>query len=217
MPNTRRLHLLPTDQYVGVTRDDPIRFYRWPVIGRLYRRRVEWCLNELSGGQSILEVGFGSGLALLNLSELYREIHGLDLTADAKLVQANFAARGVKADLRSGSVLRMPYGACAFDSVLLISVLEHLRPSELPVAMAEIARVLRPGGQCVYGVPVERPLMTWAFRVLGYDIHRHHFSTHEDVASAAADVFAPSRVLRMKGIPAFSGAVYEVGHFLKRS
>jgi len=217
MPITRRLHLLPTDQYVGVLQDDPIRFYHWPVVGRLYRRRVELCLNELSGGKSVLEVGFGSGLALPNLSELYREVHGLDLTADAKLVEANFAQRGVKADLRNGSVLRMPYDACAFDSVLLISVLEHLRPAELPTAMAEIARVLRPGGQCVYGVPVERPLMTWGFRLLGYDIHQHHFSTHREIAAAAADVLALRQVLRMKGIPSVCGAVYEVGHFLKRS
>ena len=71
-----QLKLLPLDQYAGVNRDDPIRFYSLPVIGRMYRRRVEMCLGECTGGQRVLEVGFGSGVSFLNLHERYREIHG---------------------------------------------------------------------------------------------------------------------------------------------
>ena len=44
------LKLLPVSSYVGVNRDDPIRFYAVPGLGRLYRRRVEMCLDELTGG-----------------------------------------------------------------------------------------------------------------------------------------------------------------------
>ena len=54
-----RLKLLPLERYIGVDRKDPIRFYRLPVIGRLYQRRIELCLEQLSGGDSILEIGFG--------------------------------------------------------------------------------------------------------------------------------------------------------------
>jgi hypothetical protein len=56
MPNPRpaALQLLPLDQYVGVNRADPIRFYRWPIVGRAYRRRVEMCLAECGTGDRIL-------------------------------------------------------------------------------------------------------------------------------------------------------------------
>ena len=179
------LKLFPLSQYVGVNRADPIRFYYWPVLGRLYRRRVELCLAECGGGDRVLEVGFGSGVTFPTLAGRYREIHGLDFTADVAAVAAMFAGRGIRTDLRNGSVLAMPYPDGHFDTVLLISILEHLRPAEQPAAFAEIARVLRPGGRVVYGVPVERPLMVWAFRGLGYDIRQHHFSTHDDVSTAA--------------------------------
>lgn len=77
-----KLKLLPAGQYRGVNEKDPIRYYYWPVFGTLYRRRVELALAECRGGDRILEIGFGTGLTFLNLAEMYREIHGLDLTAD---------------------------------------------------------------------------------------------------------------------------------------
>ena len=66
------LKLLPLNRYIGVDRKDPIRFYRLPVIGRLYQRRIELCLEQLQGGDSILEIGFGSGVSFPNLAEMYR-------------------------------------------------------------------------------------------------------------------------------------------------
>ena len=181
----------------------------------MYRKRVELCLNQLTGGQRVLEVGFGSGLSFLNLHDLYEEIHGLDLTADVKAVSDNFAARGIHTHLHNGNVLSMPFEDNTFDSVLLISILEHLKPQEQAQAFGEIRRVLRPGGQCVYGVPVERKLMVFMFRVLGYNIREHHFSTEADVRKAAAEVLREVRVLPMYGTPRFTGRVYEVGHFVK--
>src|ERR1700728_2399759 len=154
-----RVKLLPRNEYVGVNSLDPIRFYHWPIFGAMYRRRVELCLDECRGGERILEIGFGTGLTFLNLHDMYREIHGVDLTADTKAVHDAFAARGIETDLRKGNVLEMPYENDYFDTVLLISILEHLKPDEQPKAFAEIARVLKPGGQVVYGVPIERPLM----------------------------------------------------------
>ena len=209
------LKLLPRGSYVGVNHDDPIRFYYWPILGRLYRRRIEMCLAECSGGERVLEIGFGSGLTFMNLREKYQEIHGLDLTADAAAVQSAFAARGLSADLRSGSVLQMPYADGQFDTVLLISILEHLKPSQQMQAFSEIRRVLKPGGQVVYGVPVERPLMVWMFRLLGYDIRQHHFSTQRNVSDTAESLLQKVRVRSMPATPAFLGSVYEIGHFLR--
>ena len=209
------LKLLGRDEYVGVNNLDPIRFYHWPILGAMYRRRVELCLGECRGGERILEIGFGTGLTFLNLHDTYREIHGLDLTADITAVQAAFAARHVQTELRRGNVLEMPYEGNFFDTVLLISILEHLKPDEQFKAFAEIERVLKPGGQMVYGVPIERPLMVFMFRMLGCDIRKEHFSTELDVSFAAQERLQKVRVLQMRSRPPIFGPVYEVGHFLK--
>jgi len=210
-----RLQLLPLQRYVGVDEKDPIKFYRLPVIGRMYQQRIELCLEQLTGGQSVLEVGFGSGVSFLNLSQLYQEIHGLDLTADVLQVSEMFANLGVQTELRNGSVLEMPYPDQSFDAVLLISILEHLQPQEQIIAFREIWRVLKPGGQVVYGVPVERPLMVFLFRLLGTDIRQHHFSTEADVRVAAQEVFGPGNITPMRGPLGLFGQVYEVGEYRK--
>jgi ubiquinone/menaquinone biosynthesis C-methylase UbiE len=151
-------------------------------------------------------------VTFLNLHEKYREIHGLDLTADVQRVRDVFAARGIVTDLRNGSVLSMPYPDDTFDTVLLISILEHLQPSEQEAAFAEMARVLRPGGQVVYGVPVERKLMAVTFRLLGTDIREHHFSTERQVLAAAEKTLARVTLTSLRSP---LGRVYEVGHFRK--
>jgi ubiquinone/menaquinone biosynthesis C-methylase UbiE len=210
-----RLRLLPRAAYGSAKATDPLRLYYWPVFGGMYRRRVELCLAQCSGGQRVLEVGFGSGLTFLNLAEMYQEIHGLDLDADPVAVAEKFRTQDIETHLRNGDVLDMPYADATFDTVLLISILEHLKPEQQIVACREIARVLKLGGQMIYGVPVERPLMVCMFRLLGYDIRKYHFSTHEDVAGAAAQVLRKVRVVPMRATPSWLGAVYEVGHFRK--
>lgn len=209
------LKLLPYKEYRGVRREYSVIFYYLPVIGKMYRRRVELCLAECTGGDSILEVGFGSGLTFLNLNTMYKRIHGLDLSCDVEEVAGVFAPLGIRPELRNGNVLEMPYPDNQFDTVLLISILEHLKPGELDRAFAEIKRVLKPGGQVVYGVPVERPLMVAMFALLGYNIRKHHFSTERDVFTAAAKQFEPVRLTPMKSTPALFGTVYEIGHLIK--
>jgi ubiquinone/menaquinone biosynthesis C-methylase UbiE len=211
------LKLLPYKEYRGVRREYSVIFYYLPIMGRMYRRRVELCLAECMGGDSILEVGFGSGLTFLNLNGMYGRIYGLDLSCDVTEVAQVFAPLGIRPELRNGNVVDLPYLDNQFDTVLLISILEHLKPDELERAFLEIKRVLKPGGQIVYGVPVERPFMVAMFALLGYNIRKHHFSTEKDVFAAAARHFEQVRIIPMKGSPAFFGNVYEIGHFIKQA
>ena len=138
-----------------------------------------------------------------------------NLNASVEQVSNLFETKRIRTQLQNGSVLSMPYEENFFDTVLLISILEHLKPSELLRAFEEIRRVLKPNGQVVYGVPIERPFMVFMFRLLGYNIREHHFSTEKDVLDAAGSVLGKVRVVRMKSVPSIFGAVYEVGHFKK--
>jgi SAM-dependent methyltransferase len=210
-----KLRMLPTRDYVGVNRSDPIRFYAFPLIGSLYRRRVEMCLAQLEGGDRILEVGFGSGVTFLNLAEMYREIHGLDLTADVDQVTALYRRHGVETRLRSGSVLDLPYPDGYFDAVLMISILEHLEPLDQLKAFREVERVLTPGGQLVYGVPTDDFIMGLGLRLLDPTIGEQHLSSHDDIHRTARSVLAEERVVSLNALAGFLGPLYEVGHFKK--
>jgi len=210
-----KLKLLPRDQYIDIEDKDPLRFYYYPFIGNLYRRRVELCLAECRGGERVLDVGFGSGVNFLNLNGMYKEIHGLDLDSDVEAVASIFQKIGIQTHLKNGNVLDMPYPDGSFDTVLLISILEHIKPQEQTQAFEEIKRVLKPGGQVVYGVPVEHPLMVFAFRLLGVNIREHHFSTEKEVLGAAQSVMQKVQVIDLKPALPIIKSVYQVGHFVK--
>ncbi|MCE9646959.1 MAG: class I SAM-dependent methyltransferase [Chloroflexi bacterium] len=210
-----KLKLLPANQYKGVNQYDPIKYYYWPVLGRMYRRRVELALGECTGGERVLEVGFGTGLAFPNLHDIYKEIHGIDLTADIQAIESVFKPMNISLSLKKGDVSKMPYANDYFDTVLLVSILEHLKPDELEQALTEVRRVLKPGGQMVYGTPVEKPFMVFMFRLLGHNIRDEHFSTEMEIASAAHKTFSKGAVIHMKSTPPVAGAVYTVGNFIK--
>jgi ubiquinone/menaquinone biosynthesis C-methylase UbiE len=200
-----KLKLLPASQYKGVNQYDPIKYYYWPIFGRMYRQRVELALDECTGGDRVLEVGFGTGLAFPNLHDMYHEIHGIDLTADIHAVKSVFEPTHIPLFLEKGDVQNMP----------LVSILEHLKPTELKQAFVEVNRVLKPGGQMVYGTPVEKPFMVFMFRMLGHNIRDEHFSTEKEIAEAAHKAFSKGRVIHMNSTPPIAGAVYTVGNFVK--
>lgn len=210
----QKLKMLAINNYVGIiNRDDPIRFYKLPFVGNIYRQRIARCLDELSGGERILEIGFGSGVTFLNLNEMYKEIHGLDLTANAELITAMFKTLGIRTFLKNGNVLDLPYQDSYFDSVLLISMLEHLKPELLIPAFREIYRVLKKNGQIVYGVPVDKKIMNRAFRMLGYNIKKHHFSNQKQVAAASKAIFKEVAISNICVWP--FGRLYEIGCSIK--
>ena len=105
--------------------------------------------------------------------------------------------------------------AQVIPTLLLVSILEHLKPVELELALLEVRRVLKPGGQMVYGTPVEKPFMEFMFRLLGHNIRDEHFSTEMDIASTAERIFLKGRVIHMKSTPPIAGSVYTIGNFIK--
>lgn len=166
---------------------DPAHLYYLPIVGRLYVRRVEMCLDLCRGGERVLEVGFGSGITFPSLNLIYKEIHGVDLDSSIDKISLYYRHKGLNVSLKNGNVLFLPYPDESFDTILLVSILEHLKAGELEKCFNELLRVLKPNGQVVFGTPIDRPLMTFFFRVLGYDIKKYHYSNHNDIIKMAED------------------------------
>lgn len=162
---------------------DPIEFYRRPIVGWLYRERINrgFALLPPRRFKRALEVGYGAGAVQLALSQTVEELHGIDLDADPIPVRSLLQARSVRADLRQGSVLDLPYQEQHFDLVASFSVFEHLR--EYKKALTEVRRVLNPGGLFLLGMPSVNKLMEAGFLAIGFKgINDHHVTTPQEVA-----------------------------------
>lgn len=167
---------------------DPIEFYRRPLVGRLYRRRIDLGLATLGDRRfdEALEIGYGAGAVLAALAPAVGALHGLDLDADPEAIGQRLQSRGVGAKLVRASAYELPYEDAKFDLVVSFSVFEHLH--EYPKALREVARVLRPRGLFLLGMPAVNRLMEIGFRAIGFKgIEDHHVTTPAQVAARFSD------------------------------
>jgi SAM-dependent methyltransferase len=116
---------------------DPDWNYYPTYIAKLTAVR-KW-LDALPADCRVLDAGCGEGVLL-------DEYHG------------RVAIQGVDAFYASPRVLQasltqLPYPDSSFDRALCLDVLEHLTFVDQPVALAELFRVLRPGGELLVSVP----------------------------------------------------------------
>jgi demethylmenaquinone methyltransferase/2-methoxy-6-polyprenyl-1,4-benzoquinol methylase len=122
--------------------------------------------GALGDGGRVLDLGGGTGhFASLLAAELGRPVTVLD--ASAPMLRQAARLSGVEPVL--GDAARMPFAEAVFDAVITFDALHHfVRADE---ALAEAARVLRPGGALVVGEfdPTSRPIriLAAAERLLG--------------------------------------------------
>lgn len=130
-------------------------------FGRIHQFSHEYPLRSASAGGRTLEIGPGTGSHLeFEDSAKIVEYVGVELRptfADA-VAKRNPKARLVVGDCQKR--LDLPDGH--FDRVLAIHILEHLE--NLPAALVEIKRVLRPGGLFSVIIPAEGGLGYWLGR-----------------------------------------------------
>jgi len=118
----------------------------------------------------LMEVGAGGGFILERLSRLgFGHLIGVDLTATTLTAMRQ---RVPEAALVAADVEYLPFAAATMDVVLSSDVVEHL--PDLDGHLAEVARVLRPGGSYLLKTP-NRRLAELYYRVRGlYDAYFWH-------------------------------------------
>jgi arsenite methyltransferase len=116
------------------------------------QRRVVRTALALRPGDRVLDVGVGPGLLAAEMAaEVGPEgrICGIDIS-DSMLAIAATRAKvpdGPEIELEQAAAGRIPYGAESFDVVVSTQVFEYL--DDVPGALDEIRRVLRPAGRVV--------------------------------------------------------------------
>lgn len=98
-----------------------------------------------AGPLDVLEIGAAQGRELVALAELGHRVTGVEPHAPAiEVARQLLAKHGVTAPMHHAQGEQLPLADGQFDVVLAFSVLEHV--DDLPRVLAEIHRVLKPGG-----------------------------------------------------------------------
>ena len=178
-----------------------------PSGRRRAARRSEIFAREggLRPGQRALEVGCGTGVFLEAAATTGADIVALDLSADLLAqARARVGAAG-KVRLSLGNAEQMPFRESSFDAVYGSSILHHLN---IDAALAEVRRVLRPGGRIAFAEPnILNPQVAIMFHL---GLTKKYFGVSPD--EMAFSRFRAARALRSAGFTEVSVKPFDFLH-----
>jgi SAM-dependent methyltransferase len=120
-------------------------------------------------GRAVLEIGLGYGTLGQYIAERGAVYHGLDIAPAAverTRHRLRLLGRGGEERVRQGTALEIPWPDEAFDFVYSIGCLHHT--GDLARAVAEVHRVLEPGGRAIVMV-----YNRWSARRLAAEVRSH--------------------------------------------
>ncbi len=123
--------------------------FEWSHFARQfpeYRRNFQWYLEPLADapllGRRVLDAGCGMGRHTVHFSRDGAEVVAVDASLAIEAAAAN--GRDASALFLQADVLKLPLASRSFDLVSCLGVLHHIE--DTAGALAELVRVLRPGG-----------------------------------------------------------------------
>jgi ubiquinone/menaquinone biosynthesis C-methylase UbiE len=134
-------------------------------------------------GPRVLELAFGTGDLQLDLhgADCCAEAYGIDVSPHmVRITRGKLRRRGIAPRLCQASAAALPFSTGAFDSLVATFPTPFIRS---PQVLAEMARVLRPGGRLVIvdSARLLQPRLTarlidWLYRATGQGPEPHRSS-----------------------------------------
>jgi ubiquinone/menaquinone biosynthesis C-methylase UbiE len=121
----------------------------------LHTQVLPWLAERAEIGPELIEVGPGPGASTEWLRHRVRRLVAIEIELPAAdLLRARFAGTNVEVVTADGTDL--PFDAASFDSAASFTMLHHVPTAERQDALlAEMARVLRPGGTLIGNDSIE--------------------------------------------------------------
>jgi ubiquinone/menaquinone biosynthesis C-methylase UbiE len=164
-------------------------FYEGPLLRKL---------GGSVGGGTVLEIGCGQGAGVEVIFRLFdvSHVYGIDLDPiqverAQKRVARKYAGR---VTLKQGDAERLPFASTSFDAVFDFGALHHV--PDWQRSIAEIRRVLKPGGTLFFEEVTRAALQRWVYRSFFEHPAENRFSEAEFVAEIEDQGFRPTGPLR---------------------
>ncbi len=112
-----------------------------------------------SGTGRVVDIGAGSGRAGIGLLlakprvtvtavDIYKGYYGIDdNTPERFMLNARIAGVADRADAKVGDARELPLETGAYDGAISLAAIDHIRRADIPKALAEAARILKPRGE----------------------------------------------------------------------
>lgn len=101
-----------------------------------------------SGVKKVLDLGCGSGRHVVYLAKNGFDVYGFDIAEEGiKLAKEWLKDEHLKASFKIGSIYeKLPYKDDFFDAIISTHAIHHGKIEDVRKAIAEVKRVLKPGG-----------------------------------------------------------------------
>lgn len=144
--------MMTTKAYKGLPMEGLIAsWYAKTTLKDLKRHKLmaKQFIDKIPAGGNVLEIAPGPGYFCIELAKLGNyQITGLDISKSfVEIARKNAAQAGLKIDFREGNASAMPFKENTFDFTFCQAAFKNF--SEPVKAIAEMYRVLRPGGLSV--------------------------------------------------------------------
>ncbi len=127
--------------------------YRYYALMRNSEEKYRERIYGDCAGRKVLEYGCGVGSHAFRLAENGADVTGIDISSVA-IAKAGERARELgltNVGFEEMDAESMAFPSETFDMVVGTAILHHL---DLPIAMNELARIMRPGGRAVFMEPL---------------------------------------------------------------
>jgi SAM-dependent methyltransferase/uncharacterized protein YbaR (Trm112 family) len=120
------------------------------MVGNLVEYPIPTLRLPRGEGKRFLDLGCNWGRWCIAANRLGYEVYGLDPVLEAIHAARTVAQQvGVNNNYVCGDAVRLPFADETMDVVFSYSVLQHFAREDVHATLAEIKRVLRPGGRCL--------------------------------------------------------------------
>lgn len=160
--------------------NNPMRsFIQWRFESVLMQ-----CLGGSVEGKRVLEIGCGRGVGTEIIFKRFgaKEVHAFDLDPDmvrqARHRLSSFPHERLR--LFVGDVETIDAADASYEAVFDFGIIHHV--PAWPRAVAEVARVLKPGGQFFFEEVTSKALSRWSYRTFLDHPTENRFSAREFVA-----------------------------------
>jgi ubiquinone/menaquinone biosynthesis C-methylase UbiE len=162
-------------------------FYRTRDVIR--RRELALAALDVQPADAVVDIGCGPGFYVAALAEQAASVTGIDPSASMLAVAARKTERHRNVTLVEGEAIPLPLDEASMDRALSVQVFEYI--ADIPAALAEVHRVLRPGGRVVLW-DIDWTTLSWhaddaarmARMTQGWDRHLVHRALPRTLAAA---------------------------------